>query len=190
MVDQLAREFADDPVVFLEYDVDNPPGDRISRWWVAWGNGGSATLPLIMVDSGQQLGGGYESFYQVYRAMVEAELQRAPRAKIEVSRERVGNSFRFEIELTNLSDVTLNSTIGAKVHAIVYEEIHYADTGRWVRAAADQPISSLAPGQTKSYTIEVPVQGVDWDKVHSVVLADYRPDGPSGIFDTLQAVHQ
>ena len=51
MVDQLAEEYAGDPVVFIEYDVDNPPGNRVSRWWAAWGSGGSVYLPLIMVDS-------------------------------------------------------------------------------------------------------------------------------------------
>ncbi len=190
MVDQLAREFSDDPVVFLEYDVDNPPGDRISRWWTAWGTGGSVILPLIMVDSGQSITSGSENFYQKYRSMVEAALLRPPRARLEVSRERIGSTFRFDIELTNLSGVTLDSSNAAKLHVIVYEEKHVVDTDRWVRAAEGHAISNLAAGQTGNFTIEVTLQGVDWDKIHTVVLADYRPDGASGSFDTLQAVHQ
>jgi hypothetical protein len=191
VVDQLAGEYADDPVVFIEYDVDNPAGNRVSRWWAAWGSGGSVYLPLIMVDSGNQISNGSVAFAQRYRAMVDAALQRPAAARLEVDRERVGNSFRFDIALTNLSDVTLSSANSATLHVIVYEEAHVGDTDRWVRAATAQPISTLAPGETGTFTAEVAPQGVvDWDKVHSVVIADYRPGGASGAYDTLQAVHQ
>ena len=190
MVDRLAEEYSDAPVVFLELNVDDPPGDRISRWWAAWGSGGSVYLPLIQVDSGHQISNGYVSFYTRYRAMVEAALQRPPLARLEVDRERVGDAFRFQVTLTNLSDATLGTANGAALHAIVYEETRVADTGRWVRAAAARPITSLAPGESRSYTLEVPLTGVNWDRLHSVVLADYRPDGAGGPFDMLQASHQ
>jgi hypothetical protein len=190
VVDQLAVEFSDDPVVFLEYDVDDPPGDRISRWWAAWGGGGSVILPLVMVDSGNQISNGYVSFYQRYRAMVEDALQRPARARLEVERERVGDSFQFQIELTNRSDSALSSTNSATLHVIVYEENPIADTGRWVRAATAQPIANLPPGETQSFSVEIPLQGVDWSRLHSVVLADDRPDGPDGAYDMLQADHQ
>lgn len=189
MVDQLADEFSDAPVFFLEYDVDDPAGDRISRWWAAWGSGGSVYLPLIQVDSGNQISNGYVSFYDEYRAMVETALERPALARLVVDRERVGDSFSFSIELTNRSDATLSSANGAALHAIVYEETHVADTDRWVRAASWIPIQNLPPGETGSFTIDVPLAGVDWSKLHSVVLADYRPGGSSGAYDTLQAVH-
>ncbi|PWB68893.1 MAG: hypothetical protein C3F15_15790 [Holophagae bacterium] len=191
MVDQLAEEYADDPVVFIEYDVDNPAGNRVSRWWAAWGSGGSVYLPLIMVDSGNQISNGSVAFAQRYRAMVDAALQRPAAARLEVNRERVGNSFRFDIALTNLSGVTLSSANSATLHVIVYEEAHVGDTDRWVRAATAQSISNLAPGGTGAFTAEIAPQGVvDWDKVHSVVIADYRPGGATGAYDMLQAVHQ
>lgn len=190
MVDQLAVEFSDDPVVFLEYDVDDPPGDRISRWWAAWGGGGSVILPLVMVDSGYQISNGYVNFYQRYRDMVEAALQRPAEARLEVERERVGDSFRFQIRLTNRSDATLSPTNSATLHVIVYEEVQVADTNRWVRAATAQPIADLPPGESQSFSVEIPLQGVDWSRLHSVVLADYRPDGADGDYDMLQADHQ
>lgn len=190
MVDYLAVEYAQAPVVFLEFDVDDPPGDRISRWWAAWGNGGSVYLPLVQVDSGNQISNGYVSFYEVYRSMVEASLERPARARLEVERQRIGDSFRFTITLTNLSGVTLSGANDATMHAIVYEETPVADTGRFVRGAVAQPISSLSPGASASFTMEVPLVGVDWSALHSVVLADYRPDGASGAYDTLQAAHE
>ncbi len=191
MVDQLAGEYADDPVVFIEYDVDNPAGNRVSRWWAAWGSGGSVYLPLIMVDSGNEISNGSVAFAQRYRAMVDAALQRPAAARLDVNRERVGNSFRFEIALTNLSDVTLSAANSATLHVIVYEEAHVGDTDRWVRAATFRSISNLAPQATATFAVEIAPAGVvDWDKVHSIVLADYRPGGASGAYDTLQAAHQ
>ena len=191
MVDQLADEYAGDPVVFIEYDVDNPAGNRVSRWWAAWGSGGSVYLPLIMVDSGNQISNGSVAFAQRYRAMVDAALQRPAAARLDVNRERVGNSFRFEIALTNLSDVTLGAANSATLHVIVYEEAHVGDTDRWVRAATAQSISNLAPGETRGFSAEIAPQGVvDWNKVHSVVIADYRPGGTTGAYDTLQAAYE
>jgi len=191
VVDQLADEYAGDPVVFIEYDVDNPAGNRISRWWAAWGSGGSVYLPLIMVDSGDQISNGSVAFLQRYRNMVDAALQRPAAAKLEVERERVGNSLHFEIALTNASGVTLGSANNAALHVIVYEEAHVGDTGRWVRSATFRSISNLAQGETASFSVEITPQGVvNWDKVHSIVLADYRPGGASGAYDMLQSVHE
>jgi hypothetical protein len=191
VVDQLAGEYADDPVVFIEYDADNPAGNRISRWWASWGSGGSVYLPLIMVDSGNQISNGSVAFAQRYRAMVDAALQRPAAGRLEVHRERVGNAFRFEIELTNLSDETLSAANSATLHVIVYEEAHVGDTDRWVRAATYRSISTLPPGEAASFTVELaPLGVVDWDKLHSVVIADYRLGGATGAYDTLQASHQ
>ena len=191
MVDQLADEYADDPVVFIEYDADNPAGNRVSRWWASWGSGGSVYLPLIMVDSGNQISNGSVAFAQRYRAMVDAALQRPAAGRLEVHRERVGNAFRFEIAFTNLSDETLSAANSATLHVIVYEEAHVGDTDRWVRAATFRSISNLPAGEAASFTVEITPQGVaDWDKLHSVVIADYRPGGATGAYDTLQAAHE
>jgi hypothetical protein len=191
VVDQLAAEYAGDSVVFIEYDVDSPAGNRVSRWWAAWGSGGSVYLPLMMVDSGNQISNGSVAFAQRYRAMVDAALQRPAAARLEVSRERVGNSFQFDIALTNLSDVTLSSANSATLHVIVYEEAHVGDTDRWVRAATFRSISSLPSGESASFSVEIAPAGVvDWDKLHSVVIADYRSGGTTGAYDTLQAAHQ
>lgn len=176
--------------MFLEYDVDNPPGNRYAYWWTAYGSG-SVTLPMVMVDSGHEISNGYEPFATVYRDMVERALARPPGVRLVVARERIGNRFRFEVRVTNLGEVTLSSSNIARVHAIVYEDAHVADTNRFVRGARSTGISSLAPGATETYTIEISLSsGLNWDKLHSVVLVDYRPGVNTGTYDMLQAAHQ
>ena len=82
--------------------------------------------------------------------MVEDALTRPPQARIEVERQRVGDGFLFAVRLTNLSGVTLGADNAARLHAIVYEEAHVADTDRFVRAAGSVAIAALAPGETGS----------------------------------------
>jgi hypothetical protein len=191
VVDQLALDYADQPVVFLEHSVDYPQGDRYSRWWAAYGGGGSVVLPLVMVDSGFRYSNGNEDFYDRYQAMVEDALERPAQAELEVQRERVGNAFRFTVAVTNLSGETLGTANAATVHAIVWEDAHVGDTDRWVRGADFIAISSLEPGATGSFSLEVEPQAVsDWNQVHSVVLVDYRPSGTTGPWDMLNAVVQ
>jgi uncharacterized repeat protein (TIGR01451 family) len=150
-----------------------------------------------MVDSGVYISNGYlgDSAHDTYKAMVDAELARPAQAEIVALAQRVGNSFHFEGQLTNLSGATLSSSNSATIHAIVYEEHTPEDpnvdhiTGRIVRAAVSSPISSLAHNATASFVLDTAELStvVDWDKVHTVVLADYRPGGSSGAYDMLQA---
>jgi len=190
VVDQLAEEFAGQPVVFLEHDVDAPQGDRISRWWAAWGPG-SATLPLVMVDSGNHISSGSVNFHDVYSSMVETAMTRPPMARLTVESERHNWMYTFQVTIRNLSETSLGPTNEATLHAIIYEEAHVADTDRWVRAATSTPIPLLEPGEETTLSMELAVTGVqDYLKVHSVVLADYRPGGSSGRYDMLQAAHQ
>ena len=99
--------------------------------------------------------------------------------------------------MTNLSGVTLSSSDAARVHAIVYEEHTPADpnvdhiTGRIVRAAVSTGVSpALADGATAAFTLDTAdlTNVVDWARIHTIVLADYRPGGSSGTYDMLQAV--
>ena len=76
MVDPLAVEYAGQPAVFIEYDVNASAYDtRENRWWAAHG-GSTSGLPLVMVDSGQQFNDGVVTA-DVYRAIVSTELARA-----------------------------------------------------------------------------------------------------------------
>jgi len=187
VVDQLARDFADQPVVFLEHPVDTAQGDRISRWWAAYAGGGSVLLPLVMVDSGYRHSYGSVAFSSAYRAMVEDALARPPEARLEVARQRVGSAYRFDVQVTNLSPVTLGSGNQAALHAIVYEETHVGDTDRFVRGVTSISIPSLPSGTAADYSMTVALGSVNWNRLHSVVLVDYRPGGSTGPYDMLAA---
>lgn len=75
------------------------------------------------------------------------------------------------------------------MHALVYEEARVGLTGRFVHDAPSVAISpALADGETTTVSlVSSALSGVDWSKIHVVVLADCRPGGASGQFDTLQA---
>ncbi len=187
---RLANDYSSKPVLFVEQDVDHSVGSRQDRWWAAF-TGTTATLPLVMADSGHGIGNGSVDFYTVYKAMVDRELAREPAAEIESASSRVGNRLRFSGWITNRSGVTLSAARnGATVHALVYEQDGaVGSTGRVVRAAVEFPLSQdLAQGAAVSFALETPdLAPVNWDNLHSVVLADYRPGSPTGPFDMLQA---
>lgn len=181
--------------MFIEYDVDNILfSSRKGRWWTAF-SGSSATLPMVMTDSGNAISNGYEDFTTKYRAMVNASLVRPAKATIVADSQRSGDTLHFTVQLTNQSGVTLGSGNAATVWAIVYEEFSTAPgtdrlTKRFVRSAVSTAVSpNLANGATASFTIDTPtLSGVNWDNLRWIVLADYRPGGSTGAYDTLQAV--
>jgi hypothetical protein len=186
-VDQLAQDYASRQVVFLEHDVDQPPPARYGRWWAAFG-GGSASLPLVMVDSGNRISSGWLSFYEVYKGLVDAELARPAQAQVQATWRRVGNQVRFSVQVTNLSGGALGTATDATVHAMVYEDARVHSTSRYVRAAVAQAIVSLASGATASFDLQTAdLAGVDWNRLHYVAAVDYRPAGRSGAYDMLQA---
>jgi len=78
VVEELAAEYAESPVLFLEQDVDRPLGHRIDRWWKAHGSSASVYLPLVMADSGAVFSNGYEDFHDVYSAMVDESSRGRP----------------------------------------------------------------------------------------------------------------
>ena len=194
MVEQLKGEYAGQPVVFIEDHVDTPVGGRKSYWWAANG-AGSAYLPLTMVDSGHAFTSGYSSTttYTTYKNMVDASLARPAQAQFtDLSSTRVSNHISFNGRVTNLLPATLPAT--ARVHVLVYEE-HTANSGEHItkhilRAHVSQAIGiDLATSASKSFALETAELSniVDWNKVHAVVLVDYRPGGTSGAYDMLQA---
>jgi hypothetical protein len=190
VVDQLAVEYADKPVVFLEDNVDAPLGRRSDRWWAGYGAGGSVYLPLVMASSGHRVSNGSVNFRAVYSGIVNYELERPAQAVIETYARRLGDAMRVYVRLVNLSSATLLAAANAAtVHAIVWEDRKVHVTSRGVRAAPFREISpALAPGETLAVVLETPVlAGVDWSKLHAVSFVDYRPGGAAGAFDMLQA---
>jgi hypothetical protein len=64
-------------------------------------------------------------------------------------------------------------------------------TARFVRAALSTGISPpLDVGDTRSFILETdPLSGVDWERLHPLVLVDARPSKSSPAYDVLQAAH-
>jgi uncharacterized repeat protein (TIGR01451 family) len=201
VIDQLAGEYTGQPVLFLEQNYNNALGNRWSRWWAAYASsGGSDDPPLSMVDSGNQIHGGYVSdqqSYDDYKAMVDAALARPGRVGIQFTTQRVGNKVQFNVQLTNSSGTNLGPNNRAQVHAIVYEKHRPSDPGfdhitrRIVRGAVAADVNPLLySGESRAFTLETEdlTSVVNWDRVRTLVLADYRPNSWTGPYDMLQAV--
>lgn len=183
----MAAEYAGQPVILIEQDVDHSVGIRSGRWWTAF-DGSYVTLPMVMVGSGYQISNGYVDFYSTYKNMIEAEKARPPKANVTAYYQRIGNHFEVTVSVTNQSGVPLSYTNDATVHVIVYEEAKVNITQRFVRAATYTSIGdTLENGETASYNLETEdISPLNWDKVHIIALVDYRPLS-TGPYDTLQA---
>ncbi len=194
MVDHISSDYTQQPIVFLENYYYDSRGDRLSRVYYAI-PGSSYAFPLIILDSGNLWSMGPTDYSTDYRALVETALARAPEGAITVQRQRVDDTFEFTIQVTNKTGVTLSTANRAKVHAIAFEDSPDGIarvTDRYVREASWDSIASLADGATDTFNLVVDLSGmtVDWNKLHSVVLVDYQPDGSSGPYDMIQAAFQ
>lgn len=191
-MDALASEYgnADQPVVFLEQDVDYPIGKRIDRWLAAYNSSAPAYLPLVMVDSGHQISSGSQTdFGATYRRLVDAELVRPPQAEIEAYTRQVGTRVRVYVRVVNAAGRPLSAARNdATLHTLVWEDRHVGVTNRIVRAAPWVGISpEVAPNGSFTATLETSdLSGVNWSALHTVVVADYLP-GPGPAYDMLQA---
>ena len=187
-VDALATQYAG-RAVFIEQNVDAPLGDRISRFWAAF-TGGTAYLPLVIVDSGHRIiTGDVGTSTPLYQSLVESELARPPQAEIEAYARQVGTRMRVYARLRNTSAATLSDGWNqAALHALVYEDRHVGVTGHIMRAAPWLAIETLlAPGGVLTATLDTDaLANVTWSALHTVVAADYTP-APGSAFDMLQA---
>jgi hypothetical protein len=175
--------------LFLEQPVDAPLGLRYSRWWAAYGSGGSVTLPIVMLDSGHQISSGYLSFYTVYKGLVDAELSRPAGADLWATGTRVGSHLRVTVRFRNQTGVTLSFANGATVHVLAYEDVHAGVTNTMVRAASYMSVSpAVAPGAAATFTLDTAdFAPTDWSNVHAVALLDYRPVDGQAAYDMAQA---
>ncbi len=167
-----------------------PIGRRYDRWWAAYTGGRTAYLPLVMVDSGHQISSNFQSdFKATYRALVDAELVRPPQAEIEAYVRQVGIRARVYARVVNAAGTPLSAERNlATLHALVWEDARVGVTGRIVRAAPWTGISPevVSGGEFKA-TLETPnLPSVNWNALHTAVLADYVP-GPGPAYDMLQS---
>jgi hypothetical protein len=185
---QLIPLYENDPVVIVQHDVDAPLAGRLDRWLAAYTSSGTIYLPLAMVDSGHDISNGPESYATVYAAMIDTALPRPASAAMAVQAAVDGPLLVLDVRLTNRSGTTLSAANGATLTALVYNQPIAAGAVPRVAAAAVAPITTLADGASADQRLEVPLVGLVLDRVRWVVIADYRPGGANGPFDTLQAM--
>lgn len=147
-----------------------------------------------MVDSGRLLELGADgTTLGIYRGMINDSQARAPQAGITASVVRVGNTVTFTTTVKNNSPVTLSTANNAAVHGIVYEDYRQSKSNFAGRGSARTVISSLAPGATGNYTINVSLTGVvNAANLNYIVVVDYRTatglNVDAGVYDQLNAI--
>lgn len=193
MVDQLAREYARQPVVFIEHAVEATYRNRSGRWFAAYGANRSAQTPLAMVDSGFRYTNGEEDYHRSYAGMIDAALTRSADAEVEAFYEqrRVDglDKIHLVVRVTNHGSHALSYDNYAAVHGILYEDVHVRDTSRFARSSAMVDLDpDLAPGESDSYELDLELpRGVQMGRSHVLAVVDYRPEGDSGHYDMVQA---
>lgn len=188
-IEQLAKQYQGEPVVFLESDFYNDELQRDLYFWAA--HKGPASFPMVIVDSGNQVSSGYNSSTTNYKQMVDTALARPAGADVRASWWRDDDRIVAEVQVTNRTTVPLGGANAAQVHVIVYENTKVKLTSRFVRAEVSQQIGQdfmdLQPGATATYLLgSEDLTGVDWDKLDVVAIVDYRPV-QGGPFDALQS---
>jgi hypothetical protein len=172
--------------ILLEYDYDGFPNGRQDRFWAS---GASATyLPLVMVGSGYRTSSGPVDFEEVFRSMIDDELERPARAAVSGFWRRIANTMRAYVEVKNLGDTDLRLDREAAVWLIAYENASVGHSLTWVRTTAVRFLPfDLAPGETTTMIFDsAPMSGVDWNNIAAVVMVEDRPSR-SGPYDMLQA---
>jgi hypothetical protein len=185
---QLKIGYADDPVVIVQHDVDSPLAGRLDRWLEAYTSAGTIYLPLVMVDSGHDISNGPEDYAAVYAVMIDDALPRPSSAGMTVETEIDGSLLALDVLFTNRSGTTLSATNGAALTALVYSEPTIPEAIPRVVAATVAPITTLADGDSADLRLEIALGALVPDRVRWIVIADYRPAGAHGPYDTLQAV--
>jgi hypothetical protein len=168
--------------------VDNQIADRVTRWFDAYATPGDVFLPLVMVDSGNQISSGDVEFNAVYGAMIENSLDRETKAGMTVRTKRVDDILQFNVTLTNTSGETLSAANNATLTTLLYRQPNNSTGVPWVVRGTTTAIQILADGHTGSTSFEIDIRFLDMDRIHWLVIAEAQLDGSTTAYDTLQAV--
>lgn len=201
MINQLAEEYSNQSVVFLDYHYDLALEDGLpnyfppeARWNVIQASEEGLGLTWAVVDSGRLHHRGAETpgaAREAYVSMINDALLAPPQAEIYATWWRDGNSVNISATVTNHSTLTLSSSNNAGVHAIVKEPYAEYPTHTTLHPGLNggmAQIPNLAPGETGTYHITVPdIYPYSWDNLEFIVLVDYQTASDAK-FDQLQAV--
>lgn len=202
MINQLAEEYSNQPVVFLDYHYDLALEDGLptyfppeARWNVIQASEEGLGLTWAVVDSGRLHHRGAENegdADEAYTDMIEDALSTPSRAEIYATWWRDGNSVNITATVTNHSELTLSSANNAGVHAIVKEPYAEYPTHTTLHPGLNggmAQIPDLAPEETGTYRITIPdIYPNNWDNLEFIVLVDFQT-APDDNYDQLQAVY-
>lgn len=200
MINQLAEEYSNQPVVFLDYHYDLALEDGLptyfppeARWNVIQASEAGLGLTWAVVDSGRLHHRGAENTddaVTAYRDMLDDALAKPAEAEISATWWREGNSVNIIATVTNQSTVTLSLDNNAGVHAIVKEPYAEYPTHTTLHPGLNSgmaQIPNLAPGETGTFHISIPdIYPQDWQNLEFIVLVDYQT-APGAKYDQLQA---
>ena len=197
MIDQLAQEYTNQPVVIVDYhfSIDDPPLflPPQARWDVIQASAEGLGLTWTVVDSGRLYHRGAETTeeaYTAYTTMINDALTQPATAEIHAFWWLDGSTVKIMATVTNNSTITLSTDNNAGVYGIIKEDgVRYEThtTEHPGLNATKTAITSLAPGETVTFEIEVPdINPTDWDKVQVIALVDYQT-APGEHYDQLQA---
>lgn len=197
MINQLADEYSNSPVVFVDYHFSMAvPPDFLppqSRWEVIQATEPGLGLTWAVVDSGRLHHRGAETTevaYNAYKAMIEDSLAQPARAEINAYWWKDGDTVSVSATVVNNSSLTLSAANNAGVYAIVKEKGVRYDNYTTVHPGLDAEktaITNLGPGETDTFRIDVPgINPSNWNKVQVIVLVDYQVS-VAGVYDQLQA---
>jgi len=120
VIDQLAEEYAGQNVLFLEYDPDTTGSTRASHFFAAQG-GGSATLPLAMVESGYRCTSGSQDFHTNFAEMIDTVQSMQAMAGLSATWAEVDDNAEVYVTVHNTSGINLTKN-NAHLHILVYAE--------------------------------------------------------------------
>ncbi len=197
MINQLAQEYSNQPVVFVDYHFSMAaPPDFLppqARWEVIQASEAGLGLTWAVVDSGRLHHRGAETTaeaYNAYTAMINDALAQPATAEIHSFWWKNGSTVKISATVTNNSAQTLSTANNAGVYGIVKEVGVQYDTYTTLHPglnAAKTAIPSLAPGETATFEITVPeINPSNWNKVQVIVLVDYQT-APDAAYNQLQA---
>lgn len=187
-------EYSLTSVAFIEWcgGVAGCAGTPQNRKDILKESGGGIYVPEAMIDSAHEFETGADSgIYSIYKPMVDRSQARTATVAIAATYARTNNTVTIKATVTNLSAITLSVQNKAAVHAIVYEDYHQSKSNHTGRGSAKTDISYLRPGRTETFMITVNLANVvDYNKLHYIVLVDYKTSGTqsNGVYDQLQAV--
>lgn len=197
MINQFAKDYSDQPVVFIDYrySMSTPPDYPTPefRWEIIRATEEGLGLTWAVVDSGRMYNRGAETTEEAVEAfteMLESSLARPAEAEIHAQWERAGDSVNVIATVKNTSTITLSMANNAAVHAIVkepnIERPHHTTLNPGINTGRAK-IETLAPGETGTFYVTVPnLDPEDWDNIQVVVLVDYQVE-PGSHYDQLQA---